>query len=304
MTETVRISDVHKQFEGTKAVDGISFALQPGEIFGLLGPNGAGKTTLIRMILGIFQPDQGAIEFSFAEKGGAFRDKVGYLPEERGLYDDRKISDTLIYLAELKNIEGARARERALRWLDRLELGRYYDRRVRELSKGMQQKIQFIASVLHEPPFVVLDEPFAGLDPVNQDLFRDLIRELRSSGRTVLLSSHQMNFVEDLCDRILLVNRGRAVVYGPLREVKKSYGRDHVYIEFQGDAGFLQHDERVRECRLSDRQAELVLGPQVHVNEFLQTLVDRLQIEQISIEKSPLHEIFVNLVKPEGTSRS
>ncbi|MBI3660507.1 ATP-binding cassette domain-containing protein [Candidatus Acetothermia bacterium] len=225
MSEILRVHEVHKQFDGIKAVNGISFGIETGEIFGLLGPNGAGKTTLIRMILGIFQPDQGQIEFSFAPNGHLPKEKVGYLPEERGLYEDRKISDTLAYLASLKQMSPERARERALHWLERLELGRYFERRVRELSKGMQQKVQFIASVLHEPPFIVLDEPFSGLDPVNQDLFRDIILNLKASGTTVLLSSHQMNFVEDLCDRIMLVNRGQALVYGPLREIKHAHGR-------------------------------------------------------------------------------
>lgn len=300
MSEILRVHEVHKQFDGTKAVNGISFGIETGEIFGLLGPNGAGKTTLIRMILGIFQPDQGQIEFAFAPNGHLPKEKVGYLPEERGLYEDRKISDTLAYLASLKQVSPERARERALHWLERMELGRYFERRVRELSKGMQQKVQFIASVLHEPPFVVLDEPFAGLDPVNQDLFRDIILNLKASGTTVLLSSHQMNFVEDLCDRIMLVNRGQALVYGPLREIKHAHGEDHVSLEFKGDAGFLHSDARVKALQLSEGHAHLILAPSVSVNEFLTTLVSRLQIEQISIQKSPLHEIFVNLVKHAG----
>jgi len=300
MSEILRVHEVHKQFDGTKAVNGISFGVETGEIFGLLGPNGAGKTTLIRMILGIFQPDQGQIEFAFAPNGHLPKEKVGYLPEERGLYEDRKISDTLAYLASLKQVSPERARERALHWLERMELGRYFERRVRELSKGMQQKVQFIASVLHEPPFVVLDEPFSGLDPVNQDFFRDIILNLKASGTTVLLSSHQMNFVEDLCDRILLVDRGQAIVYGTLREIKQSHGRDHVSLEFKGDASFLESDARVSELRLAEGHAQLVLAPHVSLNVFLQTLLNHLEIEQISIEKSPLHEIFVNLVKRAG----
>ncbi len=170
---------------------------------------------------------------------------------------------------------------------------------MRELSKGMQQKIQFVASVLHEPPFIVLDEPFSGLDPINQDLFRDLILELKARGTTVLLSSHQMNLVEGLCDRILLVHQGRALVYGPLREIKRTHGRDHVFLEFQGDARFLRSDARVKELQLNEGHAELVLSPHVSINAFLASLTSHLEIEQISIEKSPLHEIFVDLVKQE-----
>jgi ABC-2 type transport system ATP-binding protein len=302
MPEILKVTDVHKQFDGTKAVNGISFNVNEGEIFGLLGPNGAGKTSLIRMILGIFQPDQGTVNFSFALNGHLPKDRVGYLPEERGLYEDRKISDTLIYLASLKQVAPERAHERALHWLERMGLSKYFERRVRELSKGMQQKIQFIASVLHEPPFVVLDEPFSGLDPVNQDLFRDLILDLKAKGTTVLLSSHQMNFVEDLCDRILLVNRGQAIVYGTLREIKKTHGRDHVYLEYKGDARFLQADARITELELQEHHAQFVLASSVSVNDFLKSILSQLEIEQISIEKSPLHEIFVNLVKQTGAA--
>jgi ABC-2 type transport system ATP-binding protein len=237
----LRVESVNKSFDGTKAVDGVSFTVNKGEIFGLLGPNGAGKTTLIRMILGIFQPDSGEIRFSFSPDGRLLPARVGYLPEERGLYDNRRVCDTLVFLASLKGMDARLARERAFLWLQRLQLERYFHRPIRELSKGMQQKIQFIAAILHEPDFVILDEPFAGLDPVNQDVFRELIRELKARGITILLSAHQMHLVEDLVDRIFLINKGRQILYGELREIKRNWKEDWVTLVFRGDGEILKN---------------------------------------------------------------
>ncbi|MBI1742593.1 ABC transporter ATP-binding protein [Candidatus Acetothermia bacterium] len=290
------VQQVHKHYEGTKAVDGVSFEIHSGEIFGLLGPNGAGKTTLIRMILGIMQPDSGEINFSFSPDGRFQPERVGYLPEERGLYDDRKVSDTLVFLARLKGISPTQARERGLLWLTRLQLEKYFDRRVRELSKGMQQKVQFVAAILHQPALVVLDEPFAGLDPVNQELFSELILELKSKGMTVLLSAHQMHLVEDLCDRIFLIDKGQQVLYGNLREIKRSWGEDWVKLDFHGNAEFLQQSSLVKSATIKDSRAELVLKKGTRPEEFLNSISGKLEIEQISIQKPPLHHIFVELV--------
>ncbi len=294
--KTLSIQQVYKYFEGTKAVDGVSLDVQAGEIFGLLGPNGAGKTTLIRMILNITQPDSGKIIFSFSPDGRFQPEKIGYLPEERGLYDDRKVSDTLVFLARLKGLAPAQARERGLLWLSRLQLEAYYDRKIRELSKGMQQKVQFVASILHQPQLVVLDEPFAGLDPVNQELFRELILELKSTGMTVLLSAHQMHLVEDLCDRIFLINQGQPVLYGNLREIKREWGEDWVKLDFQGNAEFLKQSSLVKNVEIRDSRAELILKKGTRPEAFLDTLSGKLEIEQISIQKPPLHHIFVELV--------
>jgi ABC-2 type transport system ATP-binding protein len=290
------IHEVFKHFDGTKAVDGVSLEVQAGEIFGLLGPNGAGKTTLIRMILNITQPDAGTIRFSFSPDGAFQPSKIGYLPEERGLYDDRKVSDTLVFLARLKGLAPEQARERSLLWLTRLKLENYFDRKIRELSKGMQQKVQFVASILHQPKLVVLDEPFAGLDPVNQELFRELILELKATGMTVLLSAHQMHLVEDLCDRIYLINKGQRVLYGNLKEIKRQWGEDWVSLDFHGDAEFLKTNDLVKKLEIKDSRAELVLKKGTPPEAFLNALSGRLQIEQISIQKPPLHHIFVELV--------
>jgi ABC-2 type transport system ATP-binding protein len=296
------VHQVRKHYEGTRAVDGVSFEIYPGEIFGLLGPNGAGKTTLIRMILGIIQPDSGEIAFSFSADKSFRPEKVGYLPEERGLYDDRKVSDTLVFFARLKKIPAAQARERGLLWLTRLGLETYFDRKIRELSKGMQQKVQFVASILHQPALVILDEPFAGLDPINQELFRDLILELKSSGTTVLLSAHQMHLVEDLCDRIFLIHKGRPVLYGNLREIKRAWGEDWVKLDFRGDGAFLMQSPLVKSAELKDSRAELILKKGVQPEAFLDSISGKLEIEQISIQKPPLHHIFVETVTQTRTA--
>jgi ABC-2 type transport system ATP-binding protein len=292
----LQVANVYKAFDGTKAVDGVSFTVQKGEIFGLLGPNGAGKTTLIRMILGIFQPDSGEIKFSLSPDGKLPPERVGYLPEERGLYDNRKVCDTLVFFASLKGMDARLARERALLWLQRLQLERYFSRNIRELSKGMQQKIQFIAAILHEPQFVIFDEPFAGLDPVNQDLFRELILELKARGTTILLSAHQMHLVEDLVDRIFLIDKGRQVLYGSLREIKRQWAEDWVEIDFRGDGEFLKQSSLVKTAQLEDGRAQLILKEGVRPQDFLASLLGRLEIEQIAIRKPPLHHIFVEMV--------
>lgn len=290
------VESIHKAFDGTKAVDGVSFTVQKGEIFGLLGPNGAGKTTLIRMILGIFQPDSGEIKFSLSPNGRLLPERVGYLPEERGLYDNRRVCDTLVFLAGLKGMDARLARERALLWLQRLQLEKYFYRNIRELSKGMQQKIQFIAAILHDPDLIVLDEPFAGLDPINQELFRELIIELKNRGTTILLSAHQMHLVEDLVDRIFLINKGRQVLYGELREIKRSWREDWVTMDFRGDGEFLKESSLVRSAQIENGRAQLILKEGVRPEEFLAALIGKLEIEQIAIRKPPLHHIFVEMV--------
>ena len=297
----LHVEGASKAFDGVQAVDGVSFDVKRGEIFGLLGPNGAGKTTLIRMILDIIKPDHGTIRFTFSQNSKSFKDKVGYLPEERGLYEERRVSDTLLYLASLKHIKASRARERIRFWLERLSLQEHFESKIKELSKGMQQKVQFIAAVLHQPELVILDEPFAGLDPVNQDLFQQIIGDLRAQGTTVLLSSHQMNLVENLCDRIFLINRGKEVLYGGLQEIKRSWSEDFVKIEYRGEGAILNSCPLVKTLKLSENAAErqkveLILRKGVTPNEFLKFITDRLDIEELAITKPPLHHIFVELV--------
>ncbi len=310
----LQVEDVTKQFDGVRAVDGVSFEVRRGEIFGLLGPNGAGKTTLIRMILGIFRPDSGRILYggsgvSDGPSGELPKERIGYLPEERGLYEDRRVGETLLYLAGLHGMDARRARERALVWLERLDLREYYPRRLKELSKGMQQKVQFIAAVLHEPELVVLDEPFSGLDPPSQDLFLELIRGLAREGMTVLLSAHQMNLVESLCDRVFLIHKGRRVLYGDLDRIKQDHGMRVVQMRFACRGPSEELRRRIEAAcpakilSLDAEGAELLLPKDVPPKDFLQLLVNDLMgdhdldLEEISIMKPSLHRIFVEVVR-------
>lgn len=304
----LRVDGVSKAFDRVRAVSEVSLQVQQGEIFGLLGPNGAGKTTLIRMLLGIFRPDEGTIRVDIDGADRVLRPEiVGYLPEERGLYEDRRVDETLYYFATLHDMPADRARERALYWLDRLDLSDQLQSPLKELSKGMQQKVQFIVAVLHDPELVVLDEPFSGLDPPSQDLFQELIQELSDQGMTVLLSSHQMNFVESLCDRVFVIHRGEQVLYGDLAQIKRERGEDFVRIRYgEGDAleleTWLHNEGHARIVKLDRGQAELVLPKGVTPNVLLRGLIDRVEIEELTVTKPSLHRIFVDIVGQEVES--
>lgn len=295
---SLSVIDISKSFDTVCAVNQVSFEAQPGEILGLLGPNGAGKTTAIRMIMGIMRPDSGNISFSFADSNPSkFRERVGYLPEERGLYGDAKIHDLLTYFAELKGVERTEARKRATQWIERMDLAEWADKKVDKLSKGMQQKVQFVAAVLHRPDLVILDEPFSGLDPMHQDLIKEFISELREDGMTVLLSSHQMNRVEELCDRIFLIHRGRRVLYGDLSDIKESYGHHVVHMRFEGDGELLATLPGVREFTRSDGRADFILDRDHAPDTFVRNLPEGLEIQALHVDRPPLHDIFIKTIE-------
>jgi len=294
----LEVVGIEKSFDSLRAVQGVSFSAERGEILGLLGPNGAGKTTAIRMIMGIIKPDQGRIGFFLDGKpGGLNKERIGYLPEERGLYGDTKVLETLVYFAGLKGVLPGEARRQALEWLERLDLADRANQKIEKLSKGMAQKVQFLAAILHKPDLVVLDEPFAGLDPVNQDLFQEFIRKLKEEGMAVLLSAHQMNLVEKLCDRIFLINKGRQVLYGNLNEIKEAYGEHLVSLRFQGDGSLLRADRLIKELELVGNRARFHLPKGIAPDRFVRSIPMDLVIEEITIERPPLHEIFVSVVK-------
>lgn len=291
------VKEIVKAFGPTRAVDGISFDVSRGEIFGLLGPNGAGKTTTIRMLMGITAPDEGVIDYRFHVQGSSVHKRVGYLPEDRGLWGSTKVLETITYCGELKGMGRGEARKAGMEWLERLDLGKHAGKKVEELSKGMQQKVQFIVSILHKPELVVLDEMFDGLDPVNQDLFKEIARELAAGGMTVLLSSHRMNMVEELCDRIFLVDKGKKVLYGNLSQIKDQFGEEKVFVNFAGDPAFFSQHRDVRDLVLRSGKAEFYLSSRITPDQFIRQIPESLQIREISVVKPPLHDIFVRTVK-------
>ncbi|HET6934930.1 MAG TPA: ATP-binding cassette domain-containing protein, partial [Candidatus Angelobacter sp.] len=236
---TIQLNKVRKTYDSFVAVDDLSFNIEQGGVFGLLGPNGAGKTSSIRMMIGITAPDSGEINMFGRPFERKSLQRVGYLPEERGLYRKMKVLDQLIFLGELHGMSAGSARQKAIEWCERLEITEKLQNKVEELSKGMQQKIQFIAALIHAPEFVIMDEPFFGLDPVNATVLKDVLLDLKKKGRTILFSTHRMDQVEKLCDSICLINHGRSVLQGPLKQVKAQYGKRNVQIEYDGDGAFL-----------------------------------------------------------------
>lgn len=294
------VENLTRYYNGKAAVNDISFAVPRGEIMGFLGPNGAGKTTAIRMILGILKPNAGNITFFFDDSPGPLdKWRIGYLPEDRGLYDDAKVLDTLVYLAALKRMDAHTARGEAKRWLEIMNLSDYANHKLEKLSKGMQQKVQFIATIIHKPDIVVLDEPFSGLDPINQDLFKDLISQLREEGITVLLSAHQMNMVQELCDRIFLINEGKAVLDGTLEHIRNQHKENVVTLRWSKEDGlarYLHSLKRARELTVNDGSARLKLHIEKDPREFLAEVSEHCELKSISIDKPSLHEIFIDTV--------
>jgi ABC-2 type transport system ATP-binding protein len=290
------VSELRKDFAAVRAVDGVSFQVRRGEIFGLLGPNGAGKSTTIRMILRILLPDAGTVLYDGRPFSDRVRNVLGYLPEERGLYRKSKLLDAVLYFAELRGMERGAARAAAFAWLGRFGLLDAAGRRVEELSKGNQQKVQFITAVLHDPALVILDEPFSGLDPVNQILFKDIFLELKQRGKAVVFSTHQMEQAEKLCDQICLINRGTVVLEGSLRDVKRSRGANTVHLGFDGDGGFLQSLPGVRRVILYGNSAELELEDGASPRALLAAAVERMDVRRFEVQEPSLQSIFLQTV--------
>ncbi len=294
------VENVTKRYGDTVAVDDISFEAQPGRILGLLGPNGAGKTSTIRMITYIMVPDAGTVRYEGDPVGPWSQQRMGYLPEERGLYKRLRVKEQLVYLGRLKGLSKAEAAERADHWLDRFDATGWADLKTEELSKGMQQKIQFIATLLHDPSLLIFDEPFSGLDPINADLLRDIILELRRDDRTILFASHRMEQVEQLCDDICLMAQGDVVLQGSLRDVKERFGKNTLVLEFDGDDSFideLEASEQVRVNTRSTHRVELSLADGTDARLVLDLALDRTE-ELYRYERvaPPLNEIFVEVV--------
>jgi ABC-2 type transport system ATP-binding protein len=292
----LKVSNLRKDFSTIRAVDGVSFEVQRGQIFGLIGRNGAGKTTTIRMVLNILQPDIGEITYDGKKFTGEVRNIVGYLPEERGLYKKSKLLDTILYFAQLRGMDAAKATSEAERWLTRFELIPSIDKKVEELSKGNQQKVQFITSIIHEPQLVVLDEPFAGLDPVNQILFKDIFLEMKRRNKAVIFSTHQMDQAEKLSDDICLINHGRVVLNGSVRDVKKRYGNNSVHLEYEGDGSFLRSLSGVKNAMMYENSAELQLSDGFIVQQLLPQIVSKLELRKFELREPSLQSIFIQTV--------
>jgi len=297
---TVAVANLAKRFGETKAVVDVSFAVEPGEIFGLLGPNGAGKTTTIRMMLDIFRPDAGTVSVFGGALDMAKKRRIGYMPEDRGLYKDLKLEPTLVYLASLKGMDEAAARKRLQGWLERLDLAEHRDKKVQELSRGMQQKAQIIATLLHEPDLIIIDEPFSGLDPVSTRLIKQIFEEQRQAGKSILMSTHQMYQVEALCDRIVLIDEGRTVLYGSVREIKRNFAGNAITLEGQGDfaqiPGVLEARQRNGTWHLA---LEVGKDPQT-VFQALASL-GNVRIERVELAEPSLDDIFVQVVSESGS---
>jgi ABC-2 type transport system ATP-binding protein len=307
MTTSILVVDrVTKRFSGHTAVDGLSLTVPPGVIYGLLGPNGAGKSTTIRMIMGIYMPDEGSVSV-FGGSGLEQSERIGYLPEERGLYPKMRVLDVLLFLAEMKGMDRRTARPKALAWLDRLGLGDWKLRKVNELSKGMQQKVQFISTVLHDPDLLVMDEAFSGLDPVNAQVLKETVLDLRGRGKTILLSTHIMEQAEKLCDSVCIIARGKKLVDGTLAEVKRTHGGKHVLVNFDGARGAADRvfadRQLVAKADVSGQFAELELAAGADAQGILQALVSSgARLSRFELAEPSLNKIFIDLVGPEAAT--
>jgi len=298
----VELHNVRKAYDTKVAVHGLSFKIEPGTMFGLLGPNGSGKTSSIRMMIGMTVPDAGSVSLFGQPFDRKLLNRVGYLPEERGLYKKMKVMDQLIFLGQLHGLDATVASKRAHIWCERMEITEAIPKKTEELSKGMQQKIQFIASLLHEPDLIIMDEPFSGLDPVNADLLMKTLLELRKEGRTILFSTHRMDQVEKLCDEIALIHRGHLILSGGMREIKSRYPRNRVVVNFEGDSNFLHHPS-VESYQDYSGHAEIKLhsgnghGPHPDAQPLLADAVARgTRISRFEVMEPTLEEIFIEAV--------
>ena len=294
---TVQLNRVSKSFGDFTAVKDLSLTVRAGRVFGLLGPNGAGKTTTIRMIVNITAPDSGKIELFGGQINAALQDRIGYLPEERGLYRRMKVVDQLRFFAELKNVHGKNVEAKIDEWLARVKLSEWKYKRSMELSKGMQQKIQFLTAVLHDPDLLILDEPFSGLDPINVELLKEIVLDLKRAGKTIIFSTHQMEVAEKICDDICLLNRSQKVFAGSLREIKSSFGRNSVAVRCEGGDGVLDDPALVSKLVRHADEAQALLAEGADAQVLLRRLIDSgAKIGKFEMVEPSLNDIFITKV--------
>ncbi len=296
----VQLNHIRKVYDTKVAVEDLSFTIEPGTMFGLLGPNGSGKTSTIRMMIGITMPDTGSVSLFDRPFTRKMLSRVGYLPEERGLYKKMNVLDQLVFLGQLHGLSAPVATKRARMWCERLHITEAIPKKTEDLSKGMQQKIQFIATLLHDPDLILMDEPFSGLDPVNAVLLMDTLAELRREGKAILFSTHRMDQVEKLCDNIALLHRGHLILSGSMREIKSSYPRNRVLIHFEGDDAFLRHPG-IESHKLYNGTVEIKLRPSATLAEDAQSLLTQAlrdaRITRFEVMEPTLEEIFIEKVQ-------
>lgn len=299
----LEIQNIVKQYAGHRALDDVSLTIPTGKIFGLLGPNGAGKTSLIRIINQITAPDSGQVLFEGQPLSSDHIGLIGYLPEERGLYKKMKVGEQMIYLAQLKGLSSSEARKRLNYWFQKLDMNGWWDKKVEDLSKGMQQKLQFVATVLHEPKLIILDEPFSGFDPVNAQIIQDEILELNKNGATIIYSTHRMETVEELCDNIALINKSKKVLDGSVKEIKKQYKDETYIIEYKNKENTVFTSTSTHLYELINQEQgtdesciKIKLNEAITLNQVLAELIHQVEIRQIREIVPSIHDIFIQIV--------
>ncbi len=296
----LEVSNLTKTFDKVTAVDNASFSVPEGSVFGLIGRNGAGKTTTLRMMMNIYQPDSGEIVFKGKKVGQDFKDSVGYLPEERGLYKKMKVMDTLLFLSELKGKNGKEVNRKAEEYLERFDLTDRKNSKIEDLSKGNQQKIQFIATILHDPEFLIFDEPFSGLDPINTNLLKQIILEMKQEGKVIIFSTHLMDFAEKMCDNIAMIDHGKIILDGLLDDIKKQYAKRNVSLSYEGDISFLKGNPIIEKTEDFGNTAGIKVKQPDQIQELLKILVQHnVVVKKFLADEISLHEIFVSLAGKE-----
>lgn len=296
----LEIEGISKRFGDFHAVKKLSFMIPSGTIYGLLGPNGAGKTTTIRMVMNIIIPDEGSIKILNRRMDEEMKERVGYLPEDRGLYPKMKVGELLLFLAEIKGLKRSDARKEIDFWLERFDLSDWKSKKVEELSRGMQQKLQFIVTVIHEPELIILDEPFSGLDPVNTKLFKDIMLEMKKKGRTIVFSTHRMEQVEMICDNICLINKAERVLEGNLSQIKKQYGKNTVILDYDGEADFIKNFPEIEKIDDYGKFMEIKLKETSSPQDLLPKLVGKISINKYEVKEPTLNAIFIEKVGGKG----
>lgn len=291
------LENIRKSYDTKVAVDSLSLTVPKGVLYGIIGPNGAGKTTTIRMIMNIIAPDSGKVTFDGQEFDQSFLNRIGYLPEERGLYKKMTLREVILYMAELKSCKPSIAKERIMPWLKRMELDSYVDKKVEELSKGMAQKLQFITTILHEPDIIILDELFSGLDPLNVELMKSVLLEQKRAGKTILFSTHVMEQAEKLCDNICMISRGKKVLDGKINDVKAKFGKNAIQVEIHGDGAFIKNIPGVASVTDYNNYHELRLAANANAHDILRQIIEKVQVRRFELVEPSLYDIFIDLAK-------